>query len=155
MCWKMFWRCGVFSGSFLILLEQRFCRTLVNFVYLNLLFLYFQGKKKFPYSIWSVWWFWLFYFDLVSPLYFLKWNRCFAAFVPVLTSLIKLLITMGGMHWFTVSKFAQREFWETVLVQRGSRFWGNNIEKHLTNKYWFFSNWFYWDSPLNSLMILI
>ena len=87
----------VFSGNFLILLEQRFYRTLLNICVLNLVFIYLRQNKVFTQNLVSLV-ILNFYFDLVPPLYFLKLNRYFAAFVPVLTSLVYLLITPGGLY---------------------------------------------------------
>ena len=88
---------GVFSRNFLILLEQRFYRTLLNICVLNLVFIYLRQNKVFTQNLVSLV-ILNFYFDLVPPLYFLKLNRYFAAFVPVLTSLVYLLITPEGMY---------------------------------------------------------
>ena len=49
-------------------------------------------------TIWPIWWFLFFYFDLVPLLYFLKRNRYFSIFAPVLTPLIYLLITVQRMR---------------------------------------------------------
>ena len=45
-----------------------------------MLSVFFQGKIKFSHCTWSIWLFWIFFFfDLVPPFYFLKWNLYFSA----------------------------------------------------------------------------
>ena len=39
-----------------------------------------------------------FNFDLVLPFYFLKWDRYFSTFLPVLARLIYPFITVGSMN---------------------------------------------------------
>ena len=62
-----------FLGSFLILIVHQFCVALTNSCLLEHATL-FRIKNKFPN-----------YFELVSPFYFLKWNRFFSTFKPVLS----------------------------------------------------------------------
>ena len=89
---------GLSPGWLFILLEQRFCRALVNLSALKFaIYLLPSYNKAFAHHLVNLMNL-TFYFDLVQPFYFLNCNRCFSTFVPVLTPVIYLLITVGTMY---------------------------------------------------------
>ena len=81
-----------------VFLEQPFCRIHVNsWVVCDL----FPRRNKVFSQNQVNWAVMSFYFDLVPPFYFLKWERCFSTFIPVLTWIIYLLITAKSMFEFS------------------------------------------------------
>ena len=80
--------------------------------------------------------FWLviltFYFDLVPPFYFLKWNQFFSTFTPVLyesRQYFNYLSSRGMCTNLQIKRFPLIKYWYTVWMYGGSDFQINNIEK--------------------------
>ena len=129
---KVAW--AMFLGNFLIFLVQKFCWALMNSCLLEYPTV-FPIEKKFKPVILT------FYFDLVSPLYFLKWNHIFATFIPVLSDsrhYFNYLLPREVCTNIQIKRFPLIKIWYTIWIHRGTDFQSNNIEKHLSNKYLFF-----------------
>ena len=73
---KLAW--ATFLGNFPILLEKHFCGALMNSCLLEYATVFPIKNKLQPVIL-------TFYFYLVPPFYFLKWNRFFSTFTPVLS----------------------------------------------------------------------
>ena len=71
---KLAW--ATFLENFPILLVQQVCRALMNSCLLEYATVFPIKIKFWPVIL-------TFYFDLVPPFYFLKWNRFFSTFIPV------------------------------------------------------------------------
>ena len=82
-----------------------------------------------------------FYFDLVLPFYFLKWNRFFSTFTPVLCEsrhYFKYLLPQEVCTNLEIKRFPL--IWYTIWMYGGFDFQSNNIEKHqLINIYSFWN----------------
>ena len=129
---KVAW--AMFLGNFLIFLVQKFCWALMNSCLLEYPTV-FPIEKKFKPVILT------FYFDLVSPLYFLKWNPFFPTFIPVLSDsrhYFNYLLPRKVCANIQIKRFPLIKIWYTIWIHRGTDFQSNNIEKHLSNKYLFF-----------------
>ena len=81
--------------------------------------------------------FWLviltFYFDLVPPFYFLKWNHFFSTFIPVLSDsyhYFKYLLSGEVCTNLQIKRFPLVKFWNIIWLYGVSEFQCNNIKKH-------------------------
>ena len=82
-----------------------------------------------------------FYFDLVPPFYFLKWNRFFSTFTPILSEsrhYFNYLLPWEVSTNLQIERFPLTKFWYTVWMYEGTHFQSNNIEKQPSQKYSFF-----------------
>ena len=75
-----------------------------------------------------------FYLDLVPPFYFLKWNRFFSTFIPVLREshhYFNYLLSREVCSHLQIKRLPLMRLWYTIWVYGGSNFQNNNIKKHL------------------------
>ena len=109
---KLAW--ATFLGNFPILLVQHIYGALMNSCLLEYATV-FPIKNKFQPVILT------FYFDLVPPFYFLKWNRFFSTFIPVLCE---------SRHYFNylLSREVCTKRWYTIWMYGSSEFQSNNIK---------------------------
>ena len=80
--------------------------------------------------------FWLLYFDLVPPFYFLKWNRFFSTVILVLSEsrdYLSYLLPKEVCTNLEIKRFPLMKFWYTICMNGGTDFQSNNIEKHPTH----------------------
>ena len=92
-----------------------------------------------------------FYFDLVPPFYFLKWNRVFSTFIPVLhesRNYFNLLLSREVCTNLQIKRFPLMKLWYTIWMYEGSEFQNNNIKKHLPHIYSF------WNCLSRNLLII-
>ena len=67
--------------------------------------------------------FWLLYFDLVPPFYFLKWNRFFSTFILVLSEsrhYLSYLLPKEVCTNLEIKRFPLMKFWYTICMSRGT-----------------------------------
>ena len=129
---KLAW--AMFLGNFLFFLVQKFCWALMNSCLLEYATV-FPTENKFKPVILT------FYFDLDSPLYFLKWNRFFPTFILVLSDsrhYFNYLLPRKVCANIQIKRFPLIKIWYTIWMYGDTNFQSNNIEKHLSNKYLFF-----------------
>ena len=92
-----------------------------------------------------------FYFDLVPPFYFLKWNRVFSTFIPALhesRNYFNLLLSREVCTNLQIKRFPLMKLWYTIWMYEGSEFQNNNIKKHLPHIYSF------WNCLSRNLLII-
>ena len=129
---KLAW--ATFLGNFPILLVQHIYGALMNSCLLEYATV-FPIKNKFQPVILT------FYFDLVPPFYFLKWNRFFSTFIPVLCESRHYFNYLSPREVCTnlqIKRFLLMKFWYKIWIYGGTDFQSNNIEKHPSHKYLFF-----------------
>ena len=83
-----------------------------------------------------------FYFDLVPPFYFLKWNRFFSTFIPVLSEsrhYFNYLLSREVCTNLQIKRFPLMKLWYTIWMYGGSEFQNNNIKKHPPHVYFFWN----------------
>ena len=81
-----------------------------------------------------------FYFDLIPPFYFLKWNRFFSTFIPVLResrNYFNYLLSREVCTNLQIKRFALMKLWYAIWMYGDSKFQNNNIKKHLPHIYSF------------------
>ena len=90
--------------------------------------------------------FWLviltFYFDLVPPFYFLKWNRVFTTFIPVLhesRQYFNYLLSREVCTNLQIKRFPLMKLLYRIWMYGGSEFHYNNIKKHPPHIYSFWN----------------
>ena len=129
---KLAW--ATFLGNFPKLIVQHIYGALTNsclFEYANV----FPIKNKFQLVILT------FYFDLVPPFYFLKWNCFFSTFIPVFFEsphYFNYLLPREMCTNLQIERFPLMKFWYKTWMHGGTDFRRNNIEKHPSHKYLFF-----------------
>ena len=72
-----------------------------------------------------------FYFDLVPPFYFLKWNRFFSTFIPVLSEshhYFNYLLSREVCTNLQIKRFPLMKLWYTIWMYGGSEF-QNKVSK--------------------------
>ena len=92
-----------------------------------------------------------FYFDLVPPFYFLKWNRVFSTVTPVFREprqYVKYLLLREACTNLQIKTFPLMELWYTIPIHGGSEFQNNNIKKNLPHIYSF------WNCLSRNLLII-
>ena len=87
-----------------------------------------------------------FYFDLAPPFYFLKWNRFFSTFPPVLSEsrhYFNYLLSREVCTNLQIKRFSLVKLWYAIWMYVGSEFQSNNIKKHPPhiNSFWNCSSW--------------
>ena len=83
-----------------------------------------------------------FYFDLVPPFYFLKWNRFFSDFIPVLSKsshYFNYLLHGKCALIYKLKRFLLVKLWYTIRMYGGSELQNNNIKKHPSHIYCFWN----------------
>ena len=83
-----------------------------------------------------------FYFDLITPFYFLKWNCFFSTFIPVLCKsrhYFNYLLSREVCTNLQVKRFPLVKLWYTIWMYEGSEFQSNNIKKHPSYIYSFWN----------------
>ena len=83
-----------------------------------------------------------FYFDLVQPFYFLKWNRFFSTFIPVLREsrhYFNYLLSREVCTNLQIKMFPLIKLWYTIRTYGVSEFQNNNIKKHPPHIYSFWN----------------
>ena len=83
-----------------------------------------------------------FYFDLVPPFYFLKWNRFFSTIIPVLSEsrhYSNYLLSREVCTNLHIKRFPLMKLWYTIWMYGGSEFQNNNIKKHPPHIYSFWN----------------
>ena len=121
---KLAW--ATFLGKFPIVLVQRICRALT--------LLGFQSKISLPVILTC-------YFDLVPPFYFLKWNRFFSTFIPVLWEsrhCFNYVLPREVCTNLWIKRFSLMKFWYKIWMYGSTDFQNKNFEKHPPHKYFFF-----------------
>ena len=81
-----------------------------------------------------------FYFDLVPPFYFLKWNRFFSTFIPVLSEsrhYFNYLLSREVCTNLQIKRLPLMKL--SYTIYRGSQFQNNNIKKHPYHIYSFWN----------------
>ena len=81
-----------------------------------------------------------FYFDLVLPFYFLKWNRFFSTFIPVLSEsrhYFNYLLSQEVCTNLQIKRFPLMKLWYTTWMYGGSESQNNNIKNHPSHIYSF------------------
>ena len=124
--WKLAW--AIFLGNVPIFLVQQFCRSLMKSCLIEYVTV-FLIKNKFQRVILN------FYIGLVPPFYFLKWNRFFSTFIPVLSEschYFNYLLPRKVCTNFQIKRFPLMKFWYITWMYRGIDFQSNNIKKHLS-----------------------
>ena len=124
----------MFLGNFLLFSVQKFCWALMNSCLLEYATV-FPTENNFKPVILT------FYFDLVSPLYFLKWNPFFPTFIPVLSDsrhYFNYLLPRKVCANIQIKRFPLIKIRYTLWMYGDTNFQSSNIEKHLSNKYLFF-----------------
>ena len=92
-----------------------------------------------------------FYFDLVQPFYFLKWNRFFSTFIPVLSEshhYFNYLLSREVRTNLQIKTFLLMELWYTIWMYGGSEFQNKSIKKHPPHIY------FFWNCLNRNLLII-
>ena len=123
---KLAW--AIFLGDVPIFLVQQFCRSLMKSCLIEYVTV-FLIKNKFQRVILN------FCIGLVPPLYFLKWNRFFSTFIPVLSEschYFNYLLPRKVCTNFQIKRFPLMKFWYITWMYRGIDFQSNNIKKHLS-----------------------
>ena len=83
-----------------------------------------------------------FYFDLVPPFYFPKWNRFFSTFTPVLCEsrhYFNYLLPREVCTNLQITRFPLMKFPYKIWIHGGTDFQSNNIEKHSFHIYSFWN----------------
>ena len=92
-----------------------------------------------------------FYFDLFSPFYFLKLNRFFSTFIPVLREsrhYFNYLLSREVCTNLQVKRFPRMKLWYTNWMYEDSEFQNNNIKKLPPHVYLF------WNCLSRNLLII-
>ena len=77
-----------------------------------------------------------FYFDLVPPFYFLKWNCFFSTIIPVLSETrhyFNYLLSREMCANFQIKRFPLMKLSYTIWMYGSSEFQNNNIKMHPTH----------------------
>ena len=83
-----------------------------------------------------------FYFDLVPPFYFLKWNHFFSTFTLVLSEshyYFDYQLSREVSTNLQIKRFPLAKLWCTIWMYRSSKFESNNIKKHPSHIYSFWN----------------
>ena len=129
---KIAW--ATFLGHFPTLLVRLICEAIMN----SCLFEYatvFPIKNKFQPVILT------FYFELVPPFHFIKWNRFFSTFIPVLCesrNYFNYLLSREVCTDLQIKRFLLMKLWYKIWIYGGTDFQRNNIEKHPSHKHLLF-----------------
>ena len=81
-----------------------------------------------------------FYFDLVLPFYFLKWNRFFSTFIAVLSEsrhYFNYLLSQEVCTNLQIKRFPLMKLWYTTWMYGGSESQNGNIKNHPPHIYSF------------------
>ena len=120
---KLAW--ATFLGNFPILLVQWFCGALMNSCLLGYV-------TVFPAIL-------AFYFDLVPPFHFLKWNRFFSTVLPVLNKSRHYFNHGKCVLIYKLKRFLLVKLWYTIRMYGRSELQNNNIKKHPSHIYCFWN----------------
>ena len=135
-------------ATFPILLVQQFCGALMNSCLLEYATVFPIKSKFWPVIL-------TFYFDLVPPFYFLKWNRFFSTFIPVLSEsrhYFNYLLSREVCTNLQIKRFPLMKLSYTIWMCGGSIFQNNNIKKHSSHIYSFW-NCLRWNLLIINLII--
>ena len=83
-----------------------------------------------------------FYFDLIPPFYFLKWNRFFSTLIPVLRESRHHFNYLSSREVCTnlqIKRLSLMKLWYTIWMYGVSEFQNNKIKVHLPHIYAFWN----------------